>query len=76
MWRPEEAEDALDQCLARLQRGEPAEACLVAYPHLAAELAPLLAVARRLLLAAACPHDPAPALARIRARFLQRIGED
>lgn len=76
MCRPEEAEDALECCLGRLQRGEAAEACLSACPQMAAELAPLLATARALLAMATTPPDPAPALARIRAAFLRRGAEE
>jgi hypothetical protein len=38
-------ETALDECLARLASGESADACLNAYPALADELRPLLALA-------------------------------
>jgi hypothetical protein len=38
----------LDECLARLLRGESVDACLAAYPEHAPELAPLLAVAAQL----------------------------
>ncbi len=72
MWRPEEAEDALERCLTRLRQGEAAEACLSICPQLAAELAPLLATAQALLAMAAAAPDPAPALARIRIGFLHQ----
>jgi hypothetical protein len=72
MWRPTEAEEALERCLAALRQGEAAEACVAAYPHLAGELAPLLATAQALLALAAETPDPTPALAHIRGRFLQR----
>lgn len=71
MWRPEEAEDAFDQCLAHLRQGETAEACLSAHPHLAIELAPLLATAEALLALAVATPNPAPALARIKDRYLR-----
>lgn len=70
MWRPQEAEDAFDQCLARLRQGETVEACLSSLPHLAGDLAPLLATARALWALAATAPDPAPALSRVRARIL------
>ncbi len=72
MWRPYEAEDAFDDCLARLRGGATVEACLGAYPQLSAALAPLLTVAQGLLALAATGPDTAPALAHIRARFLRQ----
>ncbi len=75
MWRPNEAEDALEHCLARLRQGDRAEDCLAAYPDLSHELAPLLALSQMLLGLAAERPDPAPALARIRARFLRQVGQ-
>ena len=41
-------EAVLDECLARIESGESAETCLRAYPALADELRPLLAMARGL----------------------------
>jgi len=73
MWRPREAEDAFDQCLTRLRQGETEEACLAALPHLASDLAPLLATASALWALAASTPNPAPALARIRARLLRLL---
>ena len=71
MGRPHEAEDAFDQCLARLRQGETVEACLLSLPHLAGELAPLLVTASALLALAAAAPNPPPALARARTRILR-----
>jgi len=70
-----EAEEVFDQCLVRLRRGETEEACLAAVPRLASDLAPLLATASSLLTLAAAAPNPAPALARIRARLLRMAGQ-
>ena len=72
MLRPGEIEEALEQCLLCMQRGEPAEACLAGYPELREELAPLLAIAQRVHEAAPAPPNAAAALARGRERVLRQ----
>lgn len=71
MWRPEVLEEALDQCLLRIQRGESVEACLSSYPEMAGELAPLLEVAARLAGSAPRVTPPTAVLADGKERFLR-----
>lgn len=63
-------ETALDECLARLAKGESAEACLERYPHLREELEPLLRMALVLREAYAQRTISPEALARVRTGFL------
>ncbi len=76
MWQPGEVEEALEQCLARVRRGESAQACLASYPDLADELGPLMAIAQELRTRAGeRPVATSPALAAGRERFLQQAAE-
>ena len=68
-------EEVLEQCLARLQSGEPASACLEDYPELADELGPLLEVAQSLQAMAATRSAPPASLAAGRERFLRQAAE-
>jgi len=72
MQRPQRAEEALDRVLSCLLRGESVQPCLVAYPQLAGELLPLLALAEELQRLAAETPDPSALLAAGKARFLRR----
>ncbi len=59
----------LDDCLDRLERGEPVARCLLSYPENAAELEPLLRAASRALVARSlAPSVDATAQARTRFR--------
>lgn len=68
-------EDALDQCLAGLTKGEDLETCLRRFPALRGELEPLV---RTLVLVKSAYKRPAPAqaaLARGRARFMAEVAK-
>lgn len=66
-------ETALDNCLQRLGRGEPVEACLQRYPEQAAELKPLLEAAGRVRRGQKI--EPSPAfVADTRAKIAQHAG--
>ncbi|MBE2234936.1 MAG: hypothetical protein IAE85_15685 [Anaerolinea sp.] len=65
-------EEALDASLAAVAAGQPAEACLLAYPHYADELRPALAVVAALQteLAQPAPARPEPARRTQRQAFV------
>jgi len=64
-----EVEFAFDECLYRIAKGEPLEACLASYPECAAELEPLLRTT--LELKELREEVPAASLAAVRRRFLK-----
>jgi hypothetical protein len=66
-------QEALDQCIARLRRGESLEHCLADYPDLDAELRSLLAIAAEL--GRSAPASLPDGLSRARARFLAAASE-
>ncbi len=68
-------EDALDQCLAGLTKGEDLETCLQRFPDLRDELEPLV---RTLVLVKSAYKRPSPSqatLARGRARFMAEVAK-
>ena len=69
-------ETTLDECLVRLDRGENLDACLAAFPGLAADLRPLLEMASGLR-AAAPPRAGVEAVAagkqRVMAAFAAQL---
>ncbi|OGS20085.1 MAG: hypothetical protein A2252_08640 [Elusimicrobia bacterium RIFOXYA2_FULL_39_19] len=67
-------ENILDECINCLQRGEPLESCLQAYPDYAQELEPLLLIAQKLDISAAKQqnqNDLENALSGMRVAFTQ-----
>jgi hypothetical protein len=72
MWRPNEAEEALEQALQRMKHGTPAQAALPGSPAQARDIAPLLHLAEDLESLAVSAPDASAALARGRAEFLRQ----
>jgi hypothetical protein len=70
--RPQIVEEAFDETLTRLMRGDSIDACLSAYPELASQLRPLLEVAERLHQLAGKRRVPAARLAAGRGRLLRQ----
>ncbi|MBI2958374.1 MAG: hypothetical protein HYY32_05970 [Chloroflexi bacterium] len=65
----------LDECIERLRNGETVEQCLTSYPHLAAELEPLLSTAAALRQASSlAPRPEFRAMAK--ARVLAAVREN
>lgn len=74
--RAEDIETALDECISCLQRGESLEDCLRLFPDRREELEPLLrtaALVRASYRLAALAAGQAPAVARVRTRFMAEV---
>jgi hypothetical protein len=67
--------EAFEDCLGRLQSGASLEQVLAIYPDLKQELHPMLLAAQAARQAGAGVHAPRAALARSRAKFIQKANQ-